>query len=100
MSTVTLDSIHAPDSGQGSHGHAASFLSTYVFSKDHKVIGIQFLFSTLIWFLVGGLLALGRALANRVALVAGADVRQCFCRPKGGRCRPKLTRCSSRCTRR
>ena len=36
-----------------------SFLSTYVFSSDHKIIGIQFLFSTLLWFLVGGLLALG-----------------------------------------
>src|SRR5437660_12332091 len=40
--------------------HAAfrQFLSKYVFSKDHKVIGIQFLFSTLLWFLIGGLLAL------------------------------------------
>ena len=28
------------------------------FSKDHKVIGLQFLFSTLLWFLIGGLLAL------------------------------------------
>ncbi|HEX3872426.1 MAG TPA: cbb3-type cytochrome c oxidase subunit I [Pirellulales bacterium] len=35
-----------------------SFLRTYVFSLDHKVIGIQFLFSTLLWFVVGGLLAL------------------------------------------
>ena len=26
--------------------------------RDHKVIGIQFLFSTLLWFLIGGLLAL------------------------------------------
>ena len=51
----------------GSHDHAHSheeasvgaFLSTYVFSRDHKIIGIQFLFSTLLWFLVGGLLALG-----------------------------------------
>jgi cytochrome c oxidase subunit 1 len=51
----------------GSHGHelphAGSsnwrvFLRTYVFSLDHKVIGIQFLFSTLLWFIVGGLLAL------------------------------------------
>ena len=41
------------------HAHAAGFISTYVFSRDHKIIGIQFLFSTLIWFLVGGLLALG-----------------------------------------
>ena len=35
------------------------FISTYVFSRDHKIIGLQFLFSTLLWFLVGGLLALG-----------------------------------------
>ncbi|MDA7978607.1 MAG: cbb3-type cytochrome c oxidase subunit I, partial [Pirellulales bacterium] len=50
----------------GAHGQQAAnsmsigkFLSTYVFSLDHKVIGIQFLFSTLLWFIVGGLLALG-----------------------------------------
>ena len=45
------------------HGHAGGgvgeFISTYVFSRDHKIIGLQFLFSTLLWFLVGGLLALG-----------------------------------------
>lgn len=35
-----------------------SFLGTYIFSRDHKVIALQFLFSTLLWFLVGGLLAL------------------------------------------
>ncbi|HJN11864.1 MAG TPA: cbb3-type cytochrome c oxidase subunit I [Pirellulaceae bacterium] len=35
------------------------FVSTYIFSRDHKIIGLQFLFSTLLWFLVGGLLALG-----------------------------------------
>lgn len=34
------------------------FVSTYVFSKDHKTIGLQFLFSSLVWFFVGGLLAL------------------------------------------
>ncbi|QDU31633.1 Alternative cytochrome c oxidase subunit 1 [Anatilimnocola aggregata] len=50
----------------GSHGHSGShgmgvgeFVRTYVFSLDHKIIGLQFLFSTLLWFLVGGLLALG-----------------------------------------
>ncbi len=57
MSTITVGS-HAHDDSHG-HAHAGSFLTTYVFSKDHKVIGIQFLFSTLIWFLIGGLLALG-----------------------------------------
>ena len=38
---------------------ASNFIATYVFSRDHKIIGLQFLFSTLLWFLVGGLLALG-----------------------------------------
>jgi len=36
-----------------------TFIRTYVFSLDHKIIGLQFLFSTLLWFFVGGLLALG-----------------------------------------
>jgi cytochrome c oxidase subunit 1 len=35
-----------------------SFLRKYVFSTDHKIIGIQFLFSTLIFLVLGGLLAL------------------------------------------
>ena len=56
MSTVTADS-HAGDHAHDAH--AGGFLSTYVFSLDHKIIGLQFLFSTLIWFLVGGLLAMG-----------------------------------------
>ena len=34
------------------------FFSTYIFSTDHKMIGKQFLFSSLIWLVVGGLLAL------------------------------------------
>src|SRR5437764_10957723 len=61
MSDATFDShghemAHAAHAAeQGSVGH---FLRTYVFSRDHKVIGIQFLFSTLLWFLIGGLLAL------------------------------------------
>ena len=56
MSTETADT-HAD--AHAEHGHTAGFLKTYVFSLDHKVIGLQFLFSTLIWFFVGGMLALG-----------------------------------------
>jgi cytochrome c oxidase subunit 1 len=55
MATVSADA-HAHDHA---HEHAGGFISTYVFSLDHKIIGLQFLFSTLLWFLVGGLLALG-----------------------------------------
>ncbi|MBI3463740.1 MAG: cbb3-type cytochrome c oxidase subunit I, partial [Planctomycetes bacterium] len=42
--------IHVDDRG---------LLTKYIFSTDHKIIGIQFLFSTLIFFVIGGLLAMG-----------------------------------------
>ena len=58
MSTIAADT-HGHEAEHAAHGHTTSFISKYVFSRDHKIIGIQFLFSTLIWFLVGGLLALG-----------------------------------------
>ncbi len=54
MSSVTVPSV-----AEKEHAHTGSFLKTYVFSLDHKIIGLQFLFSTLLWFIVGGLLALG-----------------------------------------
>jgi cytochrome c oxidase subunit 1 len=51
---------HAPAAAHApAHATSLGFLRTYVFSLDHKIIGIQFLFSTLLWFIVGGLLALG-----------------------------------------
>ena len=40
------------------HAAPAGFLRRYVFSTDHKVIGIQFLFTSLVMLLVGGLLAM------------------------------------------
>jgi cytochrome c oxidase subunit I len=41
------------------HAHPElGFLRKYIFSEDHKIIGIQFLFSGLIFFLIGGILAL------------------------------------------
>src|SRR5271168_2610828 len=64
-SSGTPDGVHA-----GAHGHdhahgddhihpaPSFFLTKYVFSTDHKVIGIQFLFSGLIFFVLGGLLAM------------------------------------------
>ena len=49
-------SSHAHDH----HGHhEIGFVSKYVFSTDHKMIGKQFLFTTLFMLLVGGSLALG-----------------------------------------
>jgi cytochrome c oxidase subunit 1 len=43
-----MSTTHAP----------TGFLRTYVFSEDHKIIGIQFLFLSLVMLLFGGLLAM------------------------------------------
>ena len=43
---------------QSLRSNRSGLLRRYVFSTDHRVIGIQFLFSSLIWFAIGGLLAL------------------------------------------
>src|SRR5688572_31577263 len=38
--------------------HEVSFVKKYLFSTDHKVIGLQFLFLGLIFFVIGGLEAM------------------------------------------
>ncbi|MGD2151690.1 MAG: cbb3-type cytochrome c oxidase subunit I [Gemmatimonadales bacterium] len=40
------------------HHEEPSFIRRYVFSTDHKVIGIQFLFASLAFLLLGGVLAI------------------------------------------
>src|SRR5437899_3501871 len=40
------------------HHDDRSFLRKYIFSTDHKIIGIQFLFVSLFFLLIGGLLAM------------------------------------------
>ncbi|MEM7784995.1 MAG: cbb3-type cytochrome c oxidase subunit I [Planctomycetota bacterium] len=55
MAEVTVGQ-HRVESVEGNS--LTRFLTTYVFATDHKIIGLQFLFSSLIWFFVGGLLAL------------------------------------------
>ncbi len=48
---------HSPETHVHAHPELG-FLRKYIFSEDHKIIGIQFLFSGIIFFFVGGLLAL------------------------------------------
>src|SRR5438874_12283205 len=49
-------SVH---SHEAAHAHPElSFLRKYIFSEDHKIIGIQFLFTSIIFLGIGGLLAL------------------------------------------
>jgi cytochrome c oxidase subunit I len=59
MSTITAGAHSHDHPHHAGHGGVGHFFSTYVFSRDHKIIGLQFLFSTLFWFFIGGLLALG-----------------------------------------
>ena len=52
---MSVGATHGPG-----HGHTElSFFSKYIFSTDHKIIGIQFLISSIIFLFLGGLLALG-----------------------------------------
>src|SRR5687768_5609550 len=47
------------DQYAGAHPHDhRSFLRKYIFSTDHKIIGIQFLLVSLFFLLVGGILAM------------------------------------------
>ena len=41
------------------HEHELGFVRKYIFSTDHKIIGLQFLFSSLFFMIIGGLLAAG-----------------------------------------
>ena len=45
------------DSHHDDHGHNASFLSKYIFSTDHKVIGMQYMFTGMVMALIGGFFA-------------------------------------------
>lgn len=48
---------HPPETAAHAH-HEPSFLTKYIFSTDHKIIGMQFLFTSIIFLGLGGILAL------------------------------------------
>jgi cytochrome c oxidase subunit I len=54
MSTMVV----TPDTHSHVHHDDRSFIRKYIFSTDHKIIGIQFLFMSLFFLLIGGLLAM------------------------------------------
>lgn len=65
MTAIPIPGKAAPNVDYGhavalehSHGHSLSFVKKFIFSTDHKIIGIQFLFLGLMFMVVGGLLAL------------------------------------------
>ncbi len=55
-----MTTVVTADAAPAHVGHdEPSFVRKYVFSTDHKVIGIQFLFMSLLFLVLGGLLAMG-----------------------------------------
>src|SRR3954469_11817141 len=56
----SLTDAHGHDDAHAhGHGHEElGFIKKYIFSADHKIIGIQFLFMGLFFMVVGGLLAM------------------------------------------
>ncbi|HYM20316.1 MAG TPA: cbb3-type cytochrome c oxidase subunit I [Candidatus Kapabacteria bacterium] len=58
MSTIVLPKEIKIAGAHAHEHHELSFWRKYIFSTDHKTIGIQFLFTSCFFLLVGGLLAL------------------------------------------
>jgi cytochrome c oxidase subunit 1 len=54
----THDQLSATPTGVHVHADDRSFVRRYIFSTDHKIIGIQFLIMSLIFLLLGGVLAM------------------------------------------
>jgi cytochrome c oxidase subunit 1 len=54
--------LHSPaahaDDAHGHEHHEIGFVKKYIFSVDHKIIGLQFLFLGLLFFVIGGLEAM------------------------------------------
>lgn len=57
MSTTT-STPHVGEAHAEHEHHEPGLIGRYIFSRDHKVIGVQFLFTGLIFLILGGLLAL------------------------------------------
>ncbi|MBK7639718.1 MAG: cbb3-type cytochrome c oxidase subunit I [Bacteroidetes bacterium] len=56
----TIEKIATADHGHGighheEHHHVETFINKYIFSQDHKMIARQFLFTGMIWAIIGGL---------------------------------------------
>ncbi|WP_017729947.1 cytochrome c oxidase subunit I [Nafulsella turpanensis] len=62
MATINVEKSHtggaADAHAHGAHDHQQSFITKYIFSTDHKMIGKQYLISGIFWALIGGFLSI------------------------------------------
>ena len=54
-STGEVQTIHTD--GHEHHPHTGNFITTYVFSQDHKMIAKQFLITGMVWAILGGFMS-------------------------------------------
>jgi cytochrome c oxidase subunit I len=84
-----MSASHSP--GTAEHAHPElSFVRKYIFSEDHKIIGIQFLFSTLIFLFIGGLLAMFVRMQLAWPHAELPGLSNMFLRTNGGRMSPEF----------
>ena len=57
LQTGTGTSIDVHEDIHEHHPHTGSFITTYVFSQDHKMIAKQFLITGMVWAILGGLMS-------------------------------------------
>src|ERR671939_1190052 len=55
---ATTATLHGELAGAHAHADTRPFIRRYIFSTDHKIIGIQFLIMSLLFLLTGGTLAM------------------------------------------
>jgi cytochrome c oxidase subunit I len=75
MATTLTQTVHEVH-GHDTHHHELSFFRKYIWTHDHKMIAMQYLFTTILFLLIGGLLAMGvryqLAFPNQPVPVIGA----------------------------
>jgi cytochrome c oxidase subunit 1 len=92
MSTLNPADTHLTH-GHADHAHGhheLSFVKKYLFSTDHKMIGIQFLITTLLMLMVGGALALGVRWQLAFPWTEMPIVGKLLFRPEGGQISPEF----------
>jgi cytochrome c oxidase subunit 1 len=56
--TITVDSHATAHHGDHGHGHGKKGIMHYLWNTDHKVIAMQFLFSSILYLVIGGSMAI------------------------------------------
>src|SRR5947209_1859672 len=84
-----MSASHHPETAAHAHPEL-SFVRKYIFSEDHKIIGIQFLFSTLIFLFIGGALAMFVRMQLAWPHAELPGISTMFAKTNGGRMSPEF----------